>query len=162
MFHHYLKSHVALLIFVACFANAGGVCVGGDPFYYSTWYSQPSPALSWASASVMPGDRFGPVYSGALPANFDSPLFYQPGYGYVTPASPFRSTLRYYGQGYAYGGLSYGTRPGAFLNPGSGIGGYSSIGIQNRFGGVNTLGMLHPPYYLPGSPGNDREFLFRW
>lgn len=162
MFHHDLTNRAALMIAVAYFSLAGNVCVGADPFYYSTWYSQPSPALTWSSATVMPVDRFDRLYSGAWPANFDSPLYYQPGYGYAAPAWPFRSTLRYYEQGYAYGTLSYGTRPGAFLDPSAGIGGYSALGVQNRFGGINPIGMLHAPYCLPGSPGNDREFLFRW
>jgi hypothetical protein len=158
----YVKNRVAIALATAYLTLSGQVCLGADPFYYSTWYSQPNPALSWSSASVMSVDRFGPAYPGAWPTNFDSPLYYQPGYGYVAPAWPFRSSLRYYQQGYSFGDLSYGPRPSAYVDPTAQINGYSAIGVQNRFGGVNNLGLLHAPYYLPGSPGNDREFLFRW
>jgi hypothetical protein len=155
-------SLVCVMVAGACFAISNQTCSAADPFYYSTWYAQPSPGLTWAGSSVMPGYARDSIYSSYGPVNFNSPLFYQPGYGSVGPSSPFRTTLRYYDQGYAFGSLRYGTMPGSYFNPSSGLGGYSSIGISNRFGGITTPGMLHPPWYLPGSPGNDREFLFRW
>lgn len=151
---------VAFVLFT-CINVSGGTCSGADPFYYSTWYAPPAPALTWAGTSVLHGYPRD-VYSSFGPANFDSPVFFQPGYGAVAPVSPFRTTLRYYDQGYAFGSLRYGTPPGLFLNPAAEIGGYSAIGIKNRFGGITPIGVVHSPWYLPGSPANDREFLFRW
>ena len=162
MFRTTQMKYATLITAVAYLAISGRVCAGADPFYYSTWFAPPNPALAWSGASVMPGYSYDRMYSTSGPADFDSPLFFRPGYGYVGPMSPFRSPLRFYDQGYAYGSLRYGTMPGSFTNPSEGIGGYSAMGIQNRFGGITPTGMLHAPWYLPGSPGNDREFLFRW
>lgn len=151
-----------------------GICVamgmsgvaraGGDPFYYSTWYGQSNLGAGGSAASVMPNHPYQPTYSFSGPLYPSSPKYFQPGYGYVTPRWPFRSTLRYYDQNYSFGGLSYGS-PYDYATGPSTSGGFGSVygttGI-GQTGGLAPVGTLHSPWYFPGSPGNDREFLFAW
>ena len=127
-----------------CLGLASGAQAGGDPFYDSTWYGQSNVgpmSLSAGAASVMPEHsyRTSDSFSGSLYAS--SPKYFQPGTGYLTPRSPFRSTLRPYDQNYSFGGLTQG-RPYTL--------------------GLDSVGTLHSPWYLPGSPGNEREFLSAW
>ena len=127
-----------------CAGLASGAQAGGDPFYFSTWFAQSNVgpvSLSAGATSVMPEHSYqvSDSFSGSLYAT--SPKHFQPGYGYSTPRSPYRSTLRYYDQHYSFGGLRQGL---------------------NYDLGLPSVGTLHSPWYLPGSPGNDREFLSAW
>ena len=136
----------------------------GDPFYYSTWYAGSSPGTSWSSASVMQNHPYQTTYSFSGPLYPSSPKYFQPGYGYVVPTWPFRSTMRYYNQNYSFGALSYGSPYDSAIGPNA-SGGFGSVfGTTGSglTGGLTTVGTLHSPWYFPGSPGNDSEFLYAW
>jgi hypothetical protein len=151
---------------------AAGVCVGmagidragGDPFYFSTWYGQSNPGAGGPAASSMPDHPYQATYSFSGPLYPSSPRYFHPGYGYVVPRSPFRTTLRYYDQHYSFGGLSYGSPYDEARGPvgGGGFGSVFGTAGSGRIGGQAPVGTLHGPWYFPGSPGNDREFLYAW
>ena len=154
----------SLLAVGLCLMMSGSVHAGGDPFYFSTWYSQPTPAMTWASASVMPNHPYQSAYSLSGPLYTGSPKYFQPGYGYIAPTWAFRSPLRHYGQHYSYGILSYGS-PYDYATGPTATGGYGSVfGTtgMGQIGGLAPVGTLHGPWYFPGSPGNDTQFQYAW
>lgn len=124
---------------------------GGDPFYYSTWYAQPSPSLAWSSQSVM----LTPTTTVPGATNFVSPRFFYPGYGYVTPLAMFPGGLPDYGQTYSFGVRQPLLAPVGVLPGGSTV-------FQPTGPGNLQSGTLHQPWYLPGSPGNHRAFQYAW
>ena len=139
-----------------CLGMTSIASAGGDPFYFSTWYRQSNLGAGGAAVTVMPGHHpYQPTYSFPGPLYLSSPRYFQPGYGYAVPRSPFRSTLRYYDQYYSFGELNFGAPYGS--SSGAPFGG--SIGSS---GSLTPVGTLHSPWYFPGSPGNDREFLYAW
>ena len=153
-----------LLVASLCALSPCVACAGGDPFYYSTWYGQPTSATTWAGASVMGNHPYQAGYSLSGPLYPHSPKYFQPGYGYIAPAWPFRSTLRFYDQHYSFGAFRETSPPNYAINPMATSGFGSAFGVtgDGQIGGLAPVGTLHAPWYFPGSPGNEREFLFAW
>jgi hypothetical protein len=149
-------SRLICVIAVSVFAGLLPAChAGGDPFYYSTWYAQPSPAMAWSSQSVMFNSPNLLPYSTPSATNFGSPRFFHPGYGYVTPRNLFQSGLPDYGVTY-----SFGIRQPSMSPVGTSLNG--SPYFQSAGPGNFEAGTLHQPWYLPGSPGNHRQFSIGW
>ena len=140
--------------YLICFIAVTAFCVqlspcqaGGDPFYYSTWYAQPSPALAWSSQSVMQPDIGAYPFSAIGSISPASPTFFLPGYGYTLQRGMQQSHLSDYGTIYSFGMIQPARMPSGLFSPGNSV-------------PLNTWpGSLHQPWYLPGSPGNFRPFL---
>lgn len=120
---------------------------GGDPFYNSTWYAQPSPALAWSSQSVMRTDIGGSPFFATGSISSASPTYFVPGYGYTLRRGLQQSYLSDYGTIYFFGMIQPSMVPSGPYSP------------DNSFPRNFWPGSLHQPWYLPGSPGNFRPFL---
>ncbi len=147
-----------------CLLLSSAVHADGDPFYYSTWYSQPNTAMSWAGSSVTGNLSSQPEspLSGAMYPH--SPRYFHPGYGYATHGWPYRSPLRYYHQFYSYGRLTYSVPIGYGSAQTSDEIRRDSFGTtgMGQIGGLAPVDGLHRPWYLPGSPANDTGFHYGW
>ncbi len=137
-----MKSFLTGFIITAVVFASNDCFADGDPFYYSTWYAQPSPVLSWSSASVMQFGRPGLLMNSIDGLSRTSPRFYTPGYGYIGVAP--NSMLH---RGAYEPTWSYGVIQPAHVSRGI-------FGPSDRIGPTVLPGTLHQPWYLPGSPGN--------
>ena len=72
--------------------------------------------------------------------------------------------MRYYDQRYSFGAVSYSSPLDYAISPTAAGGFGSAFGVtgSGQIGGLAPVGTLHAPWYFPGSPGNDSEFLFAW
>lgn len=133
--------------------------------YSSTWGSTaPAWPSVWYAASAPQAHPYLSSYNFTGPLNPTSPRYFQPGYGYSVPMSPFRSSLQFYSQNYAHGMVAYGSPGHSVYGPSFGsdqgsLFGTTSTGLT---GGLSSPGSLHSPWYFPGSPANDRAFTFGW
>ena len=148
---------------------SGSAALAVDPSfasaYASTWGSTaPAWPSVWYAASAPQVHPYQSSYNFSGPLNPQSPRYFQPGYGYSVPMSPFRSSLQTYSQNYAFGTVAYGSPGHSVYGPSAGddlgtLFGTTSTGLT---GGLSSPGSLHSPWYFPGSPANDRAFTFGW
>jgi hypothetical protein len=148
---------------LALFSLAAVCRADGDPFYYSTWYAQPSPALAWSSRSVTDPLVWGSTLSSWGPIDPGSPRFYYPGYGYLAPRRIFRTSLQDYGVAYGWGSRQPAMSVSGWY-PSGGVAGFLPGTTWNLppSAAETMTGTLHQPWYLPGSPGNYRPFQYNW
>lgn len=141
-----LRTMVSFALALTCtigFCSRGDA--GGDPFYYSTWYAQPSTSLAWSSQSVMRTDSANVSLYSLGSISTTSPRYFVPGYGYVVQRSFATTRWSAYEPTWSYG----------MIQPSSVSTGL--FGTTATTGPGVVPGTLHLPWYLPGSPGNARS-----
>ena len=112
-----------LISFIAVTASCVQLtpCQAGNPFYYSTWYAQPSPVLAWSRQSVMRPDIGAypfPAIGSISPA---SPTYFVPGYGYTLRRGVQQSHLSNYSAIYSFGMIRPSMLPSGSFIPGNSV-----------------------------------------